>query len=142
MAHARGEVDGGASPVDPVEEGRDRQIAAAVLGDERRRDPLPDLGRRVGRLVHALGRMAVHVDEPGGHDPAGDVDHALARVRGQARAHLDDRVAADAHVGRARGRAGAVHEPPVPDEQTRRPVAARARPRTRATTRRQRRSMI
>ena len=72
-----------------------------------RRDALPDLALRAAVHDQRLGRPRQHVDEAGRDGEAGRIDD---RRRGGACEVADggDAIAADADVGAAPGRAGAV----------------------------------
>ena len=97
---------------DLVVERCDRVAFARDLGG----DALVDFRRQAGRDEYVHLRLAQHVDEAGRHDPALRVD-GLARGRVRQPADRDDAIAADGDVAVVPGRARAVDDPPVPDDE-------------------------
>ncbi len=110
VADAGHDVDGRVNARVALEEVGDRQVAAAILADERQRDALLDLARGVRVIFETAIRVAVHVDEAGRDHAAGRVDDRVAWLRRQVGADLDDRVAGYPHVGGSARGAGAIDD--------------------------------
>ena len=131
--HARRHVEGEALHLAPVLV-RDRGRREAAVADHLRGHALADL--RLGAPVtpEPPVRMRVHVDEAGGDGAARRVDRA-ARGLGREIAHGGDMVAGDAHVGAARGCAGAVDDLPARDPDVEHGASSGDRPGRAAGTR-------
>ena len=110
-------MDGGVQPRDLFVEVGNRQLAAAVLPDDRGRNALHHLRRGVGCFLNAAIGVAVHVDEPRRDNPAAGIDDPLARTRRQSVAQLCDSIAGDTDIESPRRRAGAVDDGAVLDQE-------------------------